>query len=237
MDNALDRIIRAKSLGELWRAVRTYYRAQGFGAIAYCAAVEPLRPRSQMMAVMGYGFPKEIADAYLRYAAGEYDPVPRIALERGVPVRWRQVWRELVPSAKELRMYEALRALELGDGLGLPVYGPGGRNAAVLVGRAVSEDRLEAAPALQMQMIAQAAHLRMCAMMPERPELLNPLSAREREILEWVAHGKSNSVIAEILQISAATVDTYLRRIYEKLEVADRTSAAVKGVGMGLIVA
>jgi DNA-binding NarL/FixJ family response regulator len=44
-------------------------------------------------------------------------------------------------------------------------------------------------------------------------------------------------VIAEILAISPGTVDTYMRRIYDKLEVSDRTSAAVKGVGMGLIAA
>ena len=40
-----------------------------------------------------------------------------------------------------------------------------------------------------------------------------------------------------ILSLSGATVDTYLRRIYEKLDVSDRTSAAVVGVGMGLIAA
>ena len=73
--------------------------------------------------------------------------------------------------------------------------------------------------------------------MPEWPWAKNPLSGREMEILDWVARGKSNSVIAEILNLSAGTVDTYLRRIYDKLDVSDRTSAAVRGVGMGLIAA
>ena len=50
-----------------------------------------------------------------------------------------------------------------------------------------------------------------------------------------MAQGKSNGVIADILSISPGTVDTYLRRIFEKLDVTDRTSAAVKGVSMGLI--
>jgi len=86
-------------------------------------------------------------------------------------------------------------------------------------------------------MVAQATHMRLCQLLPERPHLEKPLSARELEILDWVARGKSNSVIADILSLSGATVDTYLRRIYEKLDVSDRTSAAVVGVGMGLIAA
>ena len=78
--------------------------------------------------------------------------------------------------------------------------------------------------------------MRLCQILPDRP-LEKPLSARELEILDWVARGKSNSVIADILSLSGATVDTYLRRIYDNLDVSDRTSAAVRGVGMGLIAA
>ncbi|MCW2404603.1 DNA-binding NarL/FixJ family response regulator [Sphingobium sp. B1D7B] len=50
-----------------------------------------------------------------------------------------------------------------------------------------------------------------------------------------MAKGKSNNVIAKILSVAPGTVDTYLRRVFNKLGVADRTTAAVKGVGMGLI--
>ena len=51
----------------------------------------------------------------------------------------------------------------------------------------------------------------------------------------WVAKGKSNSVIADIIGISPNTVDTYLRRIFEKLEVSDRVTAALRGLAIGLI--
>ena len=54
-------------------------------------------------------------------------------------------------------------------------------------------------------------------------------------MLTWVARGKTNAAIAEILGISAHTVDAHLRRIYLKLGVADRMSAALRGLGFGLI--
>ena len=54
-------------------------------------------------------------------------------------------------------------------------------------------------------------------------------------MLTWVARGKTNASIGDILGISAHTVDAHLRRIYLKLGVADRISAALAGLGFGLI--
>jgi DNA-binding NarL/FixJ family response regulator len=52
-----------------------------------------------------------------------------------------------------------------------------------------------------------------------------PLSAREREVLELVAKGTSNREIAKELFISEATVKTHLAHLYAKLGVKDRAAA------------
>jgi len=52
------------------------------------------------------------------------------------------------------------------------------------------------------------------------------LTSREREVLGWLACGKSNAEIAMILGISAATVSKHLEHIYPKLGVENRTAAA-----------
>jgi DNA-binding NarL/FixJ family response regulator len=52
------------------------------------------------------------------------------------------------------------------------------------------------------------------------------LTQREAEVLGWVACGKSNRDIAEILKISSRTIDKYLEQIYAKLGVENRTAAA-----------
>jgi DNA-binding NarL/FixJ family response regulator len=54
------------------------------------------------------------------------------------------------------------------------------------------------------------------------------LSAREREVLEMLAKGFYYKEIAETLGISIKTVDTYIRRIYEKLHVRSRGQAVAK---------
>ncbi len=69
---------------------------------------------------------------------------------------------------------------------------------------------------------------------PDRPDAPE-LSPREREVLGWIALGKSNAVIGEILGISRHTVDTHNRRIFRKLDTADRTTAAIRAVEYGLV--
>ncbi len=54
------------------------------------------------------------------------------------------------------------------------------------------------------------------------------LSPREREVLELLARGYLYKEIAEQLKISVLTVNTYIRRIYEKLHVRSRAQAVAK---------
>lgn len=57
--------------------------------------------------------------------------------------------------------------------------------------------------------------------------LHDALTAREMEILKLIADGKSNKVIAEELFITIKTVKTHITNILSKLDVEDRTQAAV----------
>ena len=52
------------------------------------------------------------------------------------------------------------------------------------------------------------------------------VTEREAEVLLWIARGKSNRDIAEILSLSPRTVNKHLEQIYAKLGVENRTSAA-----------
>lgn len=61
------------------------------------------------------------------------------------------------------------------------------------------------------------------------------ISVREREILEWVHHGKTNWEIAGILEISPLTVKNHVQNILRKLNVQNRSHAAVKASRLGLV--
>jgi len=56
------------------------------------------------------------------------------------------------------------------------------------------------------------------------------VTEREAEVLLWIARGKSNRDIAEILDLSPRTVNKHLEQIYAKLGVENRASAAALAV-------
>jgi DNA-binding NarL/FixJ family response regulator len=59
------------------------------------------------------------------------------------------------------------------------------------------------------------------------------LSPREQEVLELLARGFLYKEIAERLSISVPTVNTYVRRMYEKLQVRSRAQAVAKYANLG----
>ncbi len=64
---------------------------------------------------------------------------------------------------------------------------------------------------------------------------LRPLSEREKEILQLIAKGVSNSEAATMLGVSKATIRTHLEHIYRKLEVTNRVEAVTEGLRKGII--
>src|SRR5262249_6109534 len=63
----------------------------------------------------------------------------------------------------------------------------------------------------------------------------DPLTSREVEILGLIAEGNSNKQIARKIGVTDETVKTYLKSIFVKLNVTDRTHAVTLAVKRGII--
>lgn len=70
--------------------------------------------------------------------------------------------------------------------------------------------------------------------MENAPHLLHPLTPRERDVLSELTKGKSNKEIAASLFVTEKTIKTHISNIFHKLEVQDRTQAALYAVKHGL---
>jgi DNA-binding CsgD family transcriptional regulator len=223
---------RVEDLGALWSTMVGFYSAAGFGGTCYIVFSRG-RP-GEVAILLQHGFPPAITDAFVELGYGKDDPNFRYVLETGRPGLRSRVGHFIQLKREEKKVVAALKELNHSDTLALPVFGPNSYVGIVAVGLA-NAPTFEQSNWTELQLAAQCAHIRGFNLQPEGVIASHNLSPREVEVLSWVAKGKSNNVIAEILSVAPTTVDTYLRRVFDKLGVADRTTAAVRGVGMGLI--
>ncbi|NBD36394.1 MAG: response regulator [Chloroflexi bacterium] len=93
----------------------------------------------------------------------------------------------------------------------------GGRYLSHEISNKVIEDYI-----LQRESVAEASPL-------------DRLSAREREVLQLVAEGRSSAEIADILSLSPKTVDTYRSRMMQKLHIDDLPSLVKFAIQHGVI--
>lgn len=83
-----------------------------------------------------------------------------------------------------------------------------------------------------MEIYSQHAHVKYCILAAAERDKCN-LSAREIETMMHVVSGLTTTEIASEMSVSAHTVNTYLRRIFEKFDVKDRVSAAMRFLALG----
>ncbi|HWL98650.1 MAG TPA: response regulator transcription factor [Nocardioidaceae bacterium] len=89
------------------------------------------------------------------------------------------------------------------------------------------------APSITRRMIEEATRRR--STVRAEPPQLRELTAREREVLELIARGLSNTEIADRLYLAEQTVKTHVGRVFAKLQLRDRAQAVVFAYEAGVV--
>ncbi|MFC9787922.1 response regulator [Rhodococcus sp. NPDC127528] len=99
--------------------------------------------------------------------------------------------------------------------------------------RVVADGEALLAPTVTRRLIADVTSRR-AARRPE-PARLSALTPREREVLELIARGLSNTEIAESLFVAEQTVKTHVGKVLAKLNLRDRAQAVVLAYETGVV--
>jgi DNA-binding CsgD family transcriptional regulator len=121
------------------------------------------------------------------------------------------------------------------NGVIIPVHGGNGRGGATVIGFTDDNRRHRKREIQHIQWVCEAAHRTFCQLRRKNARKVKSISKREKEVMKWVAAGKSNTVIADIIGISPHTVNGYLRSIYLKTGASDRTTATLRCIGESLV--
>jgi LuxR family transcriptional regulator, quorum-sensing system regulator BjaR1 len=178
------------------------------------------------------GWPQRWYDHYMRE---RYYDIDQIAIQSRMTVEpfvWSEVAAEAPHNSPTRRIMAEAGEAGLKDGIIVPIYGTSGDQYGVSMAGAEIDARDETVRGIQL--VAMYAHHQLQVVAPRF--LLSPgkgtgnLSARERECLRWVARGKSDWEIAEILGISIHTAAAHVRASIRKLDSVNRTQAVAKAL-------
>jgi LuxR family quorum-sensing transcriptional regulator LasR len=125
-------------------------------------------------------------------------------------------------------------------GLTVPIHGPQGEVGVLSLNSDLSDNefyRASDAHQYDIQVIAHYFHDAALSRLRRQVEIPKPiaLTDREAEILKWTVEGKTAWEIGSILNISERTVNFHIQNVMEKFGVHNKTQAAAKAVGMGLL--
>ena len=125
-------------------------------------------------------------------------------------------------------VFDALRA----GALGYLLKDVSGHELAKAV-RTVASGGTLIEPSVARKLVSEFARLTPTGIR-EKETLVNTLSEREVEILKLIAQGMANKEIARHTYLTTGTVKNYVTNILQKLNVRDRTQAAIKAKELGL---
>lgn len=173
---------------------------------------------------------------YMRKGLHRIDPSIHMGRKSIAPVDWSRLERTthfqtVFANASDFGMSDR--------GLTIPVRGPYGDVGLLSVTRDCSDAEwivLKKKVIGNLQIAAVHMHDNVMSSGLSLAALHLPmLSAREREILQWVAEGKSQQDIGDILSISHRTVEVHLRSARTKLAALTTPQAIGRAVGLGIV--
>src|SRR5690242_823865 len=173
--------------------------------------------------VIASRWPSEFFMLYVENDYARCDPLIRRSIQSDMPFEWQaeSYWADDNPRVVELMR----RAAEFGltHGYLVPIHGPKGYEGCV----SMTARRLDLSTRAKsaVHLMALYAFDRMRRLRGNLPDRKVVLTAREREILSWVAAGKSAAQISQALKISKRTVDEHSQTAARKLGAANRTQA------------
>jgi len=210
-----------------------------FGIDTYALGVVTLPLRSNPPEFYFNKWPEEWLHAYVELDFVSADPVVAAALRGPFPVVLSELMQSRRLPKKSREMVDFMtKDFPWRDSIAVPIHGLG--REVGIVGLAaerldLSKRQRVAVHILSIQAFQQARLLAGKDLSPLQVKDWKGLTARERECLRWVAEGKSDSEISDILGISVRTAHFHIEHAKKKLGATTRAQAVAYAIRLGLI--
>ena len=231
--NDTNRAVDGNALFDLLsRAVGQY----GYDRLIFSAPLDFELPPELNAAGLYQNYPEDWQAYYLENDCARFDPVLLAAAVREHAFTWEDLEKTSTYSRAQIRFMRESEEAGLHNGVGVPFRN---RYSAIAGVALASSQKIDATrPQLDLlNAFCTQFYIAFKRIYARTEDAVLPvtLSAKEKEILTWVAAGKTDDDIGTILSISRNTVDTHMRHIFHKLDAPNRVTAVVKAIMGGHI--
>ncbi len=235
LSKTVEEIEQKNRVADILRILRSASISLGANRISYHLTPKLHSQTDESVHLIAEGFPKKWIELYEHEHLREHDPIPDIVMQHGEPMLWQDAIKARKLNPQERNFVAQLEAFGLHEGIGIPLFGQKVRSAYSSFSFRQSELLFDKKLILKISTLALSAHVRICRVL-ERDEDINVhLSERESQVMRLIGNGRSSKVIAADLGISQTTAETYVRRIFTKLEVNDRVGATIRALELGIL--
>lgn len=232
----LSEMDRSANTIHLWKTLNGYLLSCGVRQIFYRHTPLITGESFQNKHLYTDNLPKSVSERYIAERYFESDILQKMVSMQSQAYNWFD--DEMLKAAKNSQTAFLNMLLEYmgNEVLILPVYGSSNRSGYFCLNFNGPRTDIAESALRYSQIACNYTHIKYSQYLTDKEISVVSLSPREMQIVRWVAKGKSNSAIGDIMGISRHTVDSYLRRIFIKMEATDRTTAALKALDLGLII-
>lgn len=206
-----------------------YIENAGFSS-AICLILDRRRPLEADDILMSTR-PGPWFDSYVAEGHMSADPILAALTTQDRPFAWSDVVdrSRLDRAGRNVMSLAAAHGME--EGFVVPISDT--RQPTGLVSLAGPRLRLQREDRAALSLVSVYVHQRLVALRRRHAKANVPLSQRELEIVRWIAAGKSDWQIGQILSISAKTVNYHVENVKRKFGVASRIQAVVAALHQG----
>ncbi|MGB4058035.1 MAG: LuxR family transcriptional regulator [Alphaproteobacteria bacterium] len=229
----------AKTPDELFEYLRKAVSNYGFDRVIFSVTFDGELPKDKNQLGIFHNYVESWDKYYKEKKYHLIDPVLRYAAMQTAPFKWSQLEKNFSLSPNQLKIFREGEEAGLWHGVGVPMRGSRGQLSGIALASSqkvdACEQNLDLIAAFCNQFYLAYKRFYIPSEKDEKGSFIS-LTPKETEVLHWLFNTKTDEEIATILGISKNTVDTHIRKIYEKMGVHNRIAAAIKGLMLGLII-
>ena len=226
----IDQIEESTTVDSALQVYKNYVYGLGFNSylIGFMA-----NPASQTTNDILTNWPKEWIEHWVDGNYVFHDPVFQHAIRTREPFFWSSTYDQATKMGK--RILEESRKYGLVDGIAIPINTEFGPLGCITLGSEHTNFAKKDIQMLELVSIHFFQHIQVLQN-PVGPELLGTLTKRETEVLHFVAEGKTNWEIGQILNLSEFSIKGHVKNLTAKLNANNRTQAVAVAIRNGLII-